>query len=391
MPAPPWQQMMGGPPPGMMKGGPPPPPGHMMMGGPPQHAMMMNRHPRPPPPPWGMGAPAPMGMPPHMHPMPPHMSSGSNNVPLGVPQRREPPAYKPTEDDLYWTVHVCAEKNESLYWYNSKTKESTWKKPPGFVADADGSTCEQLAATPPKPMSWVHLMSAGDEKTPWVVVTTDSGSRFFCNKEQNESYWVMPEEVAELLSRKLKRQFTVEMDGDGGEQEGDGGGSEQDAAAAKKKKKEKEEEEEEDGQDMPKHVAHSVLAAAKELKSADDEYRAKIEGFKQMLDDCAVAAFSSWEKELPKFIADPRYKTLMMVQRRATFDGYVKTKAEKERKEKLAQRKTAIEDFRAMLLGEHDKLAVTLIRISRRDPCWFGACVSDSRRSGAACAVLVQK
>eukprot|EP01050_Picozoa_sp_SAG11_P059420 SAG11_NODE_38490_length_252_cov_0.673203_1_plen_78_part_10 len=39
-----------------------------------------------------------------------------------------------------------------------------------------------------------------------------------------------------------------------------------------------------------------------------------IEAFRQMLDDCGVAAFSSWEKELPKFGGDLRYKRLTIAQ-----------------------------------------------------------------------------
>ena len=42
-----------------------------------------------------------------------------------------------------------------------------------------------------------------------------------------------------------------------------------------------------------------------------------------MLLEKKVSAFSTWEKELPKFIADTRYKILTMKERRPAFDKYV--------------------------------------------------------------------
>ncbi|KAJ0095635.1 hypothetical protein Patl1_15737 [Pistacia atlantica] len=128
--------------------------------------------------------------------------------------------------------------------------------------------------------------------------------------------------------------------------------------------------------------------------------------FKEMLKERGVAPFSKWEKELPKIVFDPRFKTCFwevisaglnclaslfpwlraslrnvtikdmltgyptgqcklltcdeltvfiseaipsQSARRALFEHYVKTRAEEERKEKRAAQKAAIEGFKQLL------------------------------------------
>ena len=78
--------------------------------------------------------------------------------------------------------------------------------------------------------------------------------------------------------------------------------------------------------------------------------RAKIAAFKTMLEECGVPAFGSWETELPKFVSDKRYLGLAtMAERRGAFDSFVRNKAERQRKEKVARRKEAIAGFRELL------------------------------------------
>ena len=289
---PPWHPGMGGPPPpGMMMGGPPP---GMMMGGPPGMPPMM----RPPEPyQW-----VPPGMPqpqlnPNGHPQGcacnrcrpgghglssgglksfEHTQASSSNYDGSDAVIK--PVYKLQESDKFWSVHQTdgggsvvpgARRVLRFYFYNAKTKDSTWEKPPGFTGDATDQS-----ETEPRPMTWEHLERDG-EKTAWVVVTTLHGTVYFCNKEADESHWVMPEQVAELLRLKAASAAAA-------------------AAAAEERIAEEMAEEAAREAELPRGVAHSVLLSVKEGKSANDEYRQKIEKFKQMLDDCGVAAFSSW-------------------------------------------------------------------------------------------------
>ncbi|KAM0901124.1 hypothetical protein ACQ4PT_020189 [Festuca glaucescens] len=75
-----------------------------------------------------------------------------------------------------------------------------------------------------------------------------------------------------------------------------------------------------------------------------------IREFKEMLKERGVAPFSKWEKELPKLVFDARFKAIPSHStRRAIFDHFVRTRADKERKEKRAAQKAAVEAFKHLL------------------------------------------
>jgi len=86
-------------------------------------------------------------------------------------------------------------------------------------------------------------------------------------------------------------------------------------------------------------------------KLSENEIKlAKIAAFKTMLEECGVPASGTWSTELPKFASDKRYLGLAtMAERRGAFDSFVRSKAERERKDKLASRKQAIAGFRELL------------------------------------------
>lgn len=98
----------------------------------------------------------------------------------------------------------------------------------------------------------------------------------------------------------------------------------------------------------------SEASAAKDEpapKLSENETKlAKIAAFKTMLEECGVPASGAWETELPKFVDDKRYLGLAtMAERRGLFDSFVRSKAERERKDKVATRKQAIAGFRELL------------------------------------------
>lgn len=62
-----------------------------------------------------------------------------------------------------------------------------------------------------------------------------------------------------------------------------------------------------------------------------------------------VSAFSTWEKELPKFVFDSRYLLLNQRERKTAFDQYVRTRAEEERIERRNKLKEKKEAFKALL------------------------------------------
>ena len=72
-----------------------------------------------------------------------------------------------------------------------------------------------------------------------------------------------------------------------------------------------------------------------------------------------MSAFSTWEKELPKFVFDPRCMLLSTRERKACFEAFVRSRAEDERREKKTKLKEKREVFRSLLEGAklHPKYA----------------------------------
>jgi transcription elongation regulator 1 len=70
----------------------------------------------------------------------------------------------------------------------------------------------------------------------------------------------------------------------------------------------------------------------------------------EMLKERGVLPFSKWEKELPKIVFDPRFKAIPShSRRRSTFEQYVRTRADEERKEKRAAQRAAVEAYKQLL------------------------------------------
>ena len=64
-----------------------------------------------------------------------------------------------------------------------------------------------------------------------------------------------------------------------------------------------------------------------------------------------MSAFSTWEKELPKFVFDPRYLLLTQKERKACFQAFIRSRTEEERRERKNQLKEMKEKFRSLLEG----------------------------------------
>ena len=62
-----------------------------------------------------------------------------------------------------------------------------------------------------------------------------------------------------------------------------------------------------------------------------------------------VSAFSTWDKELPKFVFDPRYMLLGVKDRKVCFEDFIRTRAEEERKEKRNKLKEKKDAFKKLM------------------------------------------
>lgn len=62
-----------------------------------------------------------------------------------------------------------------------------------------------------------------------------------------------------------------------------------------------------------------------------------------------MSAFSTWEKELPKIVFDPRYLLLTQKERKQCFEKFVRTRADEERQERKNKLKAKKDDFKALV------------------------------------------
>ena len=62
-----------------------------------------------------------------------------------------------------------------------------------------------------------------------------------------------------------------------------------------------------------------------------------------------MSAFSTWEKELPKFVFDDRFHLLLPKERKTAFDEFILTRTEEEMKEKKQKLKERKELFQSLL------------------------------------------
>ncbi|KAG5608601.1 hypothetical protein H5410_019882 [Solanum commersonii] len=87
-----------------------------------------------------------------------------------------------------WTAHRT--ETGAIYYYNSLTGESTYEKPAGFRGEPG------KVAAQPTPVSWERL--AG---TDWALVATNDGQKYYYNTKTKLSSWQIPSEVTELKKK----------------------------------------------------------------------------------------------------------------------------------------------------------------------------------------------
>ncbi|WCJ41921.1 pre-mRNA-processing protein 40C [Euphorbia peplus] len=297
-----------------------------------------------------------------------------------------------------WTAHKT--DTGLVYYYNAVTRVSTYDKPPAFNAEPENVPVQ------PTPVSMENL--AG---TDWALITTNDGKKYYYNSKTKLSSWQIPSEVTELKMKRDAEQKEKEMPVSHSSDLSEKGSAPislsasalntggRDAIALRASSapgassaldliKRKLQEfgapvtaspspvslgttsVESNGSKALESTTKALQTENSKEKSknasgdgnvsdlssdSEDEENGPTKGeciiqFKEMLKERGVAPFSKWDKELPKILFDPRFKAIPSHSaRRSLFEHYVKTRAEEERKEKRAAKKAATERFKQLL------------------------------------------
>ncbi|KAF5276037.1 hypothetical protein FQA39_LY00833 [Lamprigera yunnana] len=203
---------------------------------------------------------------------------------------------------------------------------------------------EQKIQDKSRPISYAPV-----PKTPWFVVWTGDGKIFFYNPFAGTSIWERPDSLVgrsdvdkiinnppntprKLPSKKLSAsKVSDDEQGDYSKRlmvktHGNSNGTPQ----AKKMIT------------VGEAAVEVEVCAAKERSTTPLDRRIKF--FREMLTEIEVSAFSTWEKELPKIVSDPRL-LLTLKERKQIFEKHLRETAEEEYREKCNRLNEHIDAF----------------------------------------------
>ncbi|KAI8799521.1 hypothetical protein BJ742DRAFT_845641 [Cladochytrium replicatum] len=290
---------------------------------------------------------------PRPHPLPPRPWSGYAATPPGYTALRPP--------EMEWSEHRMP--TGQVYYYNHRTGESVWTKPDAMNAvpenllsngstekTAEASSTDRMpkgeAEKPASPPKEHALAMKKIPKTNWAIVLTSADHEFFYDMQTRVSVWEMPDELGELIGMLLAGGG-IEDEADEEDHSGDESEKELDEAGERKRKRD---DEEFDG-DAEEAIKRARIA--EEAKKRDGwTHEEKVNAFMELLKESDVNPYSTWEKELPKFVTDVRYTLIVHKERKKAFDEFCRIRVAEMRKEQSAKVKDVKERFKMLLTQE---------------------------------------
>ncbi|CAO3608865.1 unnamed protein product [Cunninghamella blakesleeana] len=292
------------------------------------------------------------------------------------------------------------------YWFNTFTRQSTWQRPfAPAAAPPPPTSIVQLNTDTINNTEQPKKLKKSRQKIPgtnWLLVTTDDGIDFYYNKDTKTSVWEMPPELEEPIKKMKeeimeknteKRKQTMEEDtisdskkqkieqteasqlSESNDQHNSTEMTEEDIMWQMENMDPEElealgitNEDDQEGMEVqevlqeeynqpfldnqPTVYDNQLLSNNVDVNKNDESQQSneeKIEQFTLMLTEKDISPFSTWEKELPKLISDPRYQLVQPHSKRKTlFDNYCRILA-LEKKSKKEMKKSPEEDFKELL------------------------------------------
>ncbi|CBY10029.1 unnamed protein product [Oikopleura dioica] len=217
-----------------------------------------------------------------------------------------------------WVDHVAP--NGKTYYYNNRTKQSLWEKPP-------------------------ELMTAGERqlaKCPWKSHKNQDGKVYYYNSITKASSW---DEPAELIKAKKE---AAEIDAQNGAENGNAMNPMmmmQMMTMLMTQNK--------TGKEKKKEFKKKTEIVEKPKYETKEEAK---EAFKQLLRDKLIPASANWESAMKQIINDPRYEALAKLsEKKQCFNEY-KTQRGVEEKEEERQKAKENKDKLLKFLETHPKM-----------------------------------
>ncbi|KAL9982359.1 hypothetical protein ACROYT_G004391 [Oculina patagonica] len=214
--------------------------------------------------------------------------------------------------------------------------------------------------------------------TSWCVVWTGDEKMFFFNPTTRLSIWEKPDElesndkVDEIVSKgppkkqpptETKKEnktpvATVEDSDEGppAKKQRTGSQSEEihDVQMTDQETKEEMPQPEHFEQPEPVQPPAPVVQTTKNVRPVKEKktmlsLEDRMKEFRDMMLERGVSAFSTWEKELPKIVFDPRFLLLTQKERKQCFEKFVRTRADEERQERKSKLKAKKDEFKALV------------------------------------------
>ncbi|PRW33660.1 pre-mRNA-processing 40A isoform A [Chlorella sorokiniana] len=215
-----------------------------------------------------------------------------------------------------WTEHNAPDGRK--YYYNSRTKQSSWEKPDELKTPAERAAAS--AAAPPAASAWKEH-------------TAPDGRKYYYNRLTKQSVWQRPAEMGPDPNAPPAAAAPAAAPA---------AAAAAPAAAA--------------AQVVKLEGAKAGGASASWIQTGPTPHYATTaeakDAFKQLLSDAGVSSGMSWEESMRLIVGDRRYGALKTLgEKKTAFNEYVQARKKEEAEEARQRRMKAKEGFYALLDG----------------------------------------
>jgi hypothetical protein len=247
-----------------------------------------------------------------------------------------------------WSVHDDGDGR--LFYYDRKTDASQWEVP------------ESLASLETEFMMKLMLQNAVARSGVWTAHDAGNGTLYYFNSKRRESVWERPSEWGEAEAKAAAEAREQEA-ADAAQRDEEEKQKEKAVRKEKRKqKRHKKHLEKRNEQAKQKEKVEEAVVdekeeeeplTAEEMKAEGDRKareQKRIEQFRAMLRDKNIMPFCKWSVALPQIAGDPRFMGVpTMDERRAIFEHFVEHRREDLKAEKKNKLKEAKQIFTQLL------------------------------------------